>query len=88
MDLDQTLASRGNTHGEWNRTAGIAQALKLYFKRDYLSCSQQEALDMLATKLARILSGNPNELDHWVDAAGYLTLAAIELEKSLKEPKS
>jgi hypothetical protein len=33
-----------------------------------------EALEMICTKIARILSGNPNDPDHWKDIAGYAEL--------------
>jgi hypothetical protein len=36
---------------------------------------QREALDYIAGKLARILSGQPGYADHWDDIAGYAKLA-------------
>jgi len=35
---------------------------------------QRETLEMIATKIGRILSGNPHEVDHWKDGAGYFQL--------------
>lgn len=35
---------------------------------------QKEVLEMIATKIARILSGAANEKDHWKDIAGYAKL--------------
>ena len=35
---------------------------------------QRETLEMVATKIGRILSGNPHEVDHWKDIAGYAQL--------------
>ena len=34
---------------------------------------------MIACKIARILSGDPNWRDHWDDIAGYATLVAERL---------
>ena len=31
---------------------------------------------MIAVKIARILNGDPNHFDSWIDIAGYATLAA------------
>lgn len=42
--------------------------------RTALSSAQAEALEMIQHKIGRILSGNPNEPDHWRDIAGYATL--------------
>lgn len=39
-----------------------------------LTFEQMEALEMIQHKIGRILSGNPNEPDHWKDIAGYATL--------------
>ena len=40
-----------------------------------MSDSHAESLDMIASKLAQILAGNPNEADHWLDIEGYARLA-------------
>jgi hypothetical protein len=39
-----------------------------------LNDMQRESLDLIATKMARILSGDANEPDHWEDIAGYAML--------------
>ena len=36
----------------------------------------REALDMIASKIARILSGDATHVDHWVDIGGYAELGA------------
>lgn len=41
---------------------------------------QLQALDMIATKISRIVHGNPNHLDSWIDIAGYATLVADRLQ--------
>jgi hypothetical protein len=46
-----------------------------------LDSDQLEALDMIAHKIARILNGDPNYADNWIDIAGYATLVANRLEK-------
>lgn len=74
---DPLLVEREKTHGDFRITAQVAQQLKASFKTIHyqgLSAPHKEALDMIATKLARILSGNPNEKDHWLDLAGYAKL--------------
>lgn len=40
-----------------------------------LSSSQREALELIATKIGRIVCGDPNHRDHWKDIAGYANLA-------------
>ena len=41
---------------------------------------------MIASKLARIVIGNSNHRDSWIDIAGYAKLVADSIEKS--EPKN
>ncbi len=36
---------------------------------------------MIAHKIGRIVSGNPNVQDHWDDIAGYAKLASNEIAK-------
>ena len=83
-DINETLAQRQQTHGDFNTHALISQELKhtiqLQPAWNMLSSSQREALDMIAHKIARILNGNPNVHDHWHDIAGYATLVANEVE--------
>lgn len=81
-DVDSVLAERGKVHGDFDEPCRIAQGLKAVIrdgvncKQDRLTDVQKEAIDMIAHKLARILSGDPNHVDHWVDIAGYAQLVA------------
>jgi hypothetical protein len=77
--ISDILAERENTHGNFTENARISQALKSIFKRhrsDILNAVHREALDMIALKLSRILSGHSNFRDHWDDIAGYAKLAS------------
>lgn len=73
------LTARQTTHGSFSDNARYAQLLKSIFhgSRDWYVMPevQKEALDMMACKLARILSGQATFDDHWADIAGYATLA-------------
>lgn len=82
-DISSVLAERGTRYGSFENHAKIAQALKLVMantpKWGTLSPDQAEALEMVAHKVARILNGDPNYADSWVDIAGYATLVADRL---------
>lgn len=78
-DVNETLNSRQSTHGNFVTNGLIMQTLKndmrlLGVNWDKLGPHQAEALEMIQHKIGRILSGNPNEPDHWHDIAGYATL--------------
>ena len=81
MDI---LEERAKTHGDFETTADIAQALKGvvsdYYQPTSMTAVQVEVLDRICTKIARIMSGNPDEIDHWRDISGYAELAVKDLE--------
>jgi hypothetical protein len=77
------LDERGRTHGQFNDTATVAQETKHIWHQlsgwGGLTPAQQEALDQIATKIARILCGDPRHAaewhDNWHDIEGYCRLA-------------
>lgn len=77
------LAVRSNTHGDFSDNARIAQSTKELWRSTpnwvKLSAHQREALDLIALKVSRILSGDFNCEEHWHDLAGYSTLIARRL---------
>lgn len=81
--ITDTLVERQGTHGEFLDNATIAQELKLIAREGknwkLLGYCQQEALDMILHKIARILNGNPNHKDHWHDIGGYAGLVEERL---------
>lgn len=81
--IGDVLPEREKSHGDYARSALLAQALKGAFRSSMyprcLAAPQQEAVEMILFKLARIACGNPNHADHWRDIAGYATLVLREL---------
>jgi hypothetical protein len=81
--LDEMLAARNSRHGDFTDDARTAQSLKYVIHAgvnwDQLTQVQQEALDHIATKIARILSGDPRHRDHWSDIQGYARLVETRL---------
>lgn len=86
-DVDAVLSERGARYGKFTDHARITQSLKTIIDEcdnGKLSWSQRESLDMIAHKIGRILNGDPNYADSWVDIAGYAKLVADELEGNVK----
>jgi hypothetical protein len=78
-DRDPILVEREKTHGCFQMNAKAAQAIKDVFVRHGYSTfapGYREAMDLIATKFGRILSGGPGHQDHWNDIAGYAKLAS------------
>lgn len=69
------LSIRENTHGNFDTVAAIAQAIKTELRTGdtyhEMTAGQAEALDLLATKMARIVNGDASFPDHWDDVIGY-----------------
>lgn len=81
--VDEILSAREKTHGDFEVGSYLSQTLKDFMREapnwPKLDMDQKECLDMVAHKIARILCGNPNEADHFLDGAGYFTLVANRL---------
>lgn len=79
-----TLNEREHTHGDYAQTALIAQKLKAVIEHSgkfiHMHEVQRESLHLICTKLARIISGNNNDPDHWKDIAGYANLVSERLK--------
>ena len=84
--IEETLKERGSNYGSFDENAGTCQYIKRFFRAHdswkEMDPPHQEALDMIAHKLARILNGDPNYADSWVDIAGYATLVVKEIENA------
>ena len=78
------LEERGKRYGPFIKHANVAQALKKTLfncvHRGALADDQVEALEMICHKIARIVNGDPNYADSWIDIAGYAQLVADRLE--------
>tara|TARA_R110000751_G_scaffold98926_2_gene192246 strand:+ start:20 stop:286 length:267 start_codon:yes stop_codon:yes gene_type:complete len=84
--ISEVLLQRAETHGDFGSVSQTAQALKtIIHKADHLKSAHVEALDLIATKIARICHGNSEEPEHWLDIQGYAALAALaEVEREKK----
>jgi hypothetical protein len=85
MKIEDTLIDRGKKYGNFLDHAYITQSIKLIIHNtdswDTLSCDQQEALDMIAHKIGRILNGDSEYKDSWHDIVVYAKLVDDSLEE-------
>jgi hypothetical protein len=85
-DVDRTLSERAKEYGMFKDGAALMQGIKRLLADHAakhgktFADDQWEALEMIVHKIGRIVNGNPDKLDHWVDIAGYATLVAERLE--------
>lgn len=78
MSTEKLLSERHDQHGDWLLQSKLGYKLKETMKSgkgySMLEPHQREALDMIQTKVSRILTGDANFADHWDDIAGYALL--------------
>lgn len=84
--IDETLAERGTKYGKFIDQAAVTYKLKNVLRehssnhsKSY-SYDQAEALDMICVKLGRIVNGDSDYADSWVDIAGYAKLVSDRLQ--------
>jgi len=82
--INQLLSERQIIHGSYLGKAMLIQDIKSYI-RDFgswksMDPDMQESLDMIVTKMARIIIGDPHHHDNWIDIAGYAMLVANRLQ--------
>lgn len=91
-DVTATLAERGERYGDFTDHARVCQALKQVQMMqpgwERLSAVQKQALEVIADKIARILTGDPDYDDNWHDIQGYAKLVEDRLPNKIVQSKS
>lgn len=84
-NVSDILDQRGQRYGKFTGHAEVTQMLKVVIqtalskRNKTLAPDQQEALDMICHKIGRIVNGDPDYADSWIDIAGYAQLVADRL---------
>jgi hypothetical protein len=85
-DVSKVLDERGSRYGKFVGHAEVTQELKrlihehLNKRNKQLDYDQLEALHMICHKIGRIVNGDADYADSWIDIAGYAKLVADRLE--------
>lgn len=85
LNVSATLEQRGSRYGKFSGHAEVTQGLKKFIGEELakrnktLPDNQMEALDMICHKIGRIINGDNNYDDSWIDIAGYSKLVADKL---------
>ncbi len=88
--ITQTLTDRGNRYGLFIGHAEVTPRLKRVMAEELakrgkpLADDQWEALEMIAHKIGRIINGDPDYDDSWVDIAGYAKLVSDRLQGTVR----
>jgi hypothetical protein len=83
--LESILQARGSSYGAFEDNAYVAQRIKddIALGKGFggLEYDQVEALHQIASKISRIVTGDPDYVDNWDDIAGYAKLVADRLRE-------
>jgi hypothetical protein len=88
--VGKVLDARAEQYGSFMQSADTVIRIKgimhnaVARNEVHLYPDQLQALDMIATKISRIVHGNPNHLDSWIDIAGYATLVADRIQGKIR----
>ncbi|MNM58843.1 hypothetical protein D3C81_700840 [compost metagenome] len=91
--MNEMLTQRGSRYGTLMASGQIAQDLEDYLRKlpnwELLAADQKESLSMIMHKVSRIMAGDPNWIDSWLDVAGYSTRVVERLqgEESRPDPR-
>lgn len=82
--VEQTLKERGERYGDFSVHAALCQRLIDTMRgtdnwERRMTSVQRQALTVIADKIARILSGDPDYADNWHDIQGYAKLVEDRL---------
>lgn len=87
--IEEVLNQRQSTYGSFAKNAEVSQMLKYFMTQGtnykQMPVAHREALEMIVHKVARIVNGDPNYIDNWVDICGYSQLVIEEI-MSYEEP--
>lgn len=79
------LNDRENRYGNYSEVSNISQNLKHVMRQhpnwNSLYPFQRESLDMISNKIARIINGDKDYDDSWIDISGYAELVTDRIKK-------
>ena len=77
--INEILTERGTRYGSFIQHSAIAQRMKRcvqdHSNWDFMTADKRQAIEVIIDKIARIVNGDPEYKDSWVDIQGYAKLA-------------
>jgi hypothetical protein len=84
-DIRGILNKREKRYGDYSDVSDTSQRIKNVLRQnpnwDELYQFQRESLDMIANKIARIVNGDKDYVDSWVDISGYAQLVVDRIKE-------
>lgn len=92
--IEDIIKERSDSYGEFRENATVAQLLKeaIQMETNYSNMPpyMRESLDIICSKISRMVTGSYKHEDNWVDIQGFAKLALDRLreDKDYEENKS
>ncbi len=86
MSIEKILEERESSHGDYGIQSKVTEAIKdVLLEAGYkqLPWYVRNALDLIATKIGRLVCGDYTHRDHYSDISGYAQLVSQELDKAV-----
>jgi hypothetical protein len=85
IGIRAVLNEREKNYGDYGDVSDTSQRIKNVLRQnpnwDELYQFQRESLDMIANKIARIVNGDKDYVDSWVDISGYAQLVVDRIKE-------
>ena len=82
------LVERGKDYGDYASKAQFIQGVKYLMRSspswEAMDADMRESMEMIAHKMGRVVYGDSNYADSWIDIAGYAKLVADRLEGKVR----
>jgi hypothetical protein len=86
--VTQVLVERGKDYGDYASKAQFIQGVKYLMRSspswEAMDADMRESMEMIAHKMGRVVYGDSNYADSWIDIAGYAKLVADRLEGKVR----
>lgn len=88
MTIDSIITEREKTHGDYKEVARTAQQIKDIMRSgsgwNSINIECKESLELIATKIARIVNSGCGKNESMIDISGYAELARRSFEREVE----
>lgn len=89
---NKILQDRESNYGSYQANAQLIQQFKNHARGmtgwHKMSSDKQQSIDMIFTKIGRIITGDSTHQDSWDDIAGYAELISVYLDEATLDSKT
>lgn len=80
-EQEKVSEERGKSYGDFGKMAIVAQKLKFIAVTKDMTSVQRESMELICTKIARLVNGDPCHRDSWFDIGAYAMLVVNNMDK-------